>query len=327
MGFASYIFGKTAQLAIVLILGIVASFFIFRLLPGDPTLALVDIRLDPRARAEIIKRFGLDKPLYEQFILYLMNLLKGDLGISFSYIGTPVAELLRQRLINTLILMSAGITLSAIIGTLLGLMVGWKSGGVLDRVSTGFLYILFSAPTFWIALLIQFYLGYLFGVIPISGTSSYIGVNVDLVTYIADYMLHMVGPLVVLVFSITPSYYIYIRNIVSSIKEEDFVTTLKAVGLSDRIILVRYIAKHAAIQTLTITSNLSPLLITGATFTETVFGWNGIGRLLYESIVRADYPVLQGIFILTILIVVAMNLITDVAYYIIDPRIKTGGLE
>ena len=297
----------------------------FRLLPGDPTASLLDPRPDPEARAEIIRRFGLDRPLYDQLVLYLANLFRGDLGVSFSYTGVPVSEVIfGQRLINTLILMSTGIALSALIGTFLGLAIGWRSGGFLDRAFTGLLYLVFSAPVFWVALLIQFYLGYMVGVIPISGTSSYIGVNADLAPYIADYIWHMVGPLITLAFFFIPSYYIYIRNVVSSIRGEDFVITLRAVGLSERIILVRHIARHVAIHTLTITSNQSPLLITGAVFTETVFGWNGIGRLLYDSILRADYPVLQGIFILTILVVVVTNLVTDIIYYIIDPRIKAG---
>lgn len=326
MGFASYILRKAAQLLLVLFIGIIVSFFIFRLLPGDPTASLLDPRLDPEARAAIIKRFGLDRPLHEQLILYLANLLRGDLGVSFSYTGMSVAEVIfGQRLVNTLVLMSTGIALSAVIGTLLGLVIGWRSGGVLDRVFTGLLYLVFSAPVFWVALLIQFYLGYQAGLIPISGTSSYIGVSVDPIAYAADYALHMVGPVITLAFFFIPSYYIYIRNIVSSIRGEDFVTTLRAVGLSERIILVRHIARHVAIHTLTITSNQSPLLITGAVFTETVFGWNGIGRLLYDSISRADYPVLQGIFLLTILVVVLTNLVTDIIYYLIDPRIKAGG--
>lgn len=323
MGFASYISRKAAQLAVVMFIGIIVSFFMFRLLPGDPTASLLDPRLDPEAKIEIIRRFGLDKPLYEQFILYITNILRGDFGISFSYTGMSVSEVIfGQRLINTLALMSTGIALSAVIGTLLGLAIGWRSGGILDRTFTGLLYLVFSAPVFWVALLIQFYLGYQAGLIPISGTSSYIGVDVDFTTYLADYMLHMVGPVITLAFFFIPSYYIYIRNVVSSMKGEDFVVTLRAVGLSERIILVRHIARHVAIHTLTITSNQSPLLVTGAVFTETVFGWNGIGRLLYDSILRADYPVLQGIFILTILVVVITNIVTDVIYYIIDPRIK-----
>ncbi|MEM1611117.1 MAG: ABC transporter permease [Sulfolobales archaeon] len=325
MGFGSYILKKVSQLIVVLFIGIIISFLIFRLLPGDPTASLLDPRLDPEARAEIIRRFGLDKPLYEQLLAYMANLLRGDLGVSFSFTGMGVVEVIAgPRLINTLILMSSGLAISALLGTLLGILAGWRSGGLLDRAVTGLLYMAFSAPVFWVALLIQFYLGYTWNIIPISGTSSYIGIETSFVTYALDYLWHMIGPLITLAVFFIPSYYIYVRNVVASIKREDFVVTLKAIGLRERAILVKHIMRHVAIHTTTITSNQSPLLVTGAVFTETVFGWNGIGRLLYDSILRADYPVLQGIFLLTILVVVIANLVADIAYYFIDPRIKRG---
>jgi len=325
MRFVSYILRKLLQVAIVLFIGVIVAFLIFRLLPGDPTASLLDPRLDPEARAEIIRRFGLDRPIYEQLLAYIANIVRGDLGLSFSYTGMSVVDVIMgARLVNTLILMSSGIALSAILGTLLGLIAGWRSGGSAEKILTGLLYMAFSAPVFWVALLIQFYLGYTLNVIPISGTSSYIGVKVDFASYAIDYLWHMVGPLITISFFLIPSYYIYIRNIVSSLKREDFVVTLRAIGLGERAILVKHLMRHVAIHTITITSNQSPLLITGAVFTETVFGWNGIGRLLYDSISRADYPVLQGIFLLTILVVAVANLLADVTYYFIDPRIRRG---
>lgn len=325
MRFIRYIVPKIVQLVIVIFIGVIVSFLIFRLLPGDPTLSMLDPRLDPEARAEIIKRFGLDKPLAEQLLLYILNLFRGDLGLSFSFYGEPVVNVIcGVRLVNTLVLMSSGIALSAVIGTVLGLIAGWRANSLFDRSLTGSLYMIFSAPVFWIALVVQFYLGYVFGWIPISGTTSYIGQVVDPVTYAIDYLWHMIGPIITLSFFFIPSYYIYIRNVISDLAREDFVSVLKAVGLSERSIVFKHLLRHVAIHTVTITSNQSPLLVTGAVFTETVFGWNGIGRLLYDSILKADYPVLQGIFLLTITVVAVTNLLTDMIYYIIDPRIKRG---
>jgi len=325
MRFIIYFLYKLLQVVIVIFLASIVSFFIFRLLPGDPTLSMLDPRLDPEARNEILRSFGLDKPLYEQFILYLRNLLRGDLGYSFSFVGYRVVDIIfGPRLVNTLILMSSGLALSAVIGTLMGLFIGWRAGSLLDRILTGSIYMFFSAPVFWTALIIQFYLGYQYKLIPISGTSSYIGAEVDLITYALDYARHMIGPLLTLSIFFVPSYFIYIRNVVADIRSEDFVSTLKALGLSEWRILRNHIFRHVAIHTITITTNQSPLLVSGAVFTETVFGWNGIGRLLYESILKTDYPVLQGIFLLTITVVVIANLLADVAYYFIDPRIKRG---
>lgn len=323
MRFFIYITQKLLQAFVTILIAIVVAFFIFRLLPGDPTLSMLDPRLDPVARQKILEEFGLDKPLWEQFILYVKNLFKGDLGYSFRFVGERVIDVITgPRLFNTLVLMSSGIALSAVIGTLLGLFIGWRSGSLLDKILTNVLYMIFSAPVFWVALLIQFYLGYRLRWIPISGTSSYIGSEVDIFTYSIDYLKHMIGPLLTLAIFFIPSYYIYIRNIVSQLKLEDFVTTLKALGLREKRILLGHIFRHVAIHTLTITTNQSPLLVGGAVFTETVFGWNGIGRLTYESILATDYPVLQGVFLLTITVVVIANLLADALYYFIDPRIK-----
>lgn len=327
MGLAGYLANRFFQLVAIVLIGIVASFFLFRLLPGDPTASLLDPRLDPEARAEIVRRFGLDRPLGEQFAAYTINLFRGDLGVSFRLTGEPVISVITgPRLFNTLALMGAGTLLGAILGTLTGLVAGWRSGGPLDRILTGGLYTCLSAPVFWVALLIQFLLGYSAGLIPIGGTTSYEGgARAPLWGYLADYLWHMAGPLMTLTLFYIPGYFIYIRNVVSEVSREDFVTTLRALGLRERAILVGHVFRHAAIQTITITANYSPLLVTGAVFTETVFGWNGLGRLLYDSILSADYPVLQGIFLMTILIVALANLLADVAYYFVDPRIRAVG--
>ncbi|MCC6014296.1 MAG: ABC transporter permease [Desulfurococcaceae archaeon] len=324
MRFFEYLASKLAYVFLTILVACVAAFFVFRLLPGDPTLSMLDPRLDPEARREILRTFGLDRPLPEQFALYLVNLLRGELGYSFSYIGTKVTELvLGPRLFNTVVLMSLSIAISAVVGTVLGLVAGWRAGTALDRLLTGFLYLLFSLPVFWIALVIQFYLGYVLGVLPISGTTSYHGTEVDPWLYLLDYLRHLAAPMLTVSIFLIPGYYIYIRNTVAALGNEDFVFALKAYGLPEWRIL-RNILRHVLIHTVSITANYSPLLVTGAVFTETVFGWNGIGRLLYESILKSDYPVLQGVFLLTITVVVVANLVADIAYYFIDPRIKRG---
>jgi len=325
MHFLRYLVSKLIYVFLTILIAVIVAFFIFRLLPGDPTLSMLDPRLDPEARKEILRSFGLDKPLWEQFILYITNLFRGELGYSFSYTGMRVTEvILGPRLFNTIILMTSSIIISAIVGTFLGLLAGWRAGRLFDRVFTGVLYLLFSAPVFWIALIIQFYLGYVYGILPISGTTSYYGVNVDLWIYISDYINHLIAPMMTVSIFLIPSYYIYIRNTTATLRNEDFISALRAYGLSEWRILKNHILRHVLIHTISITANQSPLLVTGAVFTETVFGWNGIGRLLYDSILKSDYPVLQGIFLLTITVVVIANLLADISYYFIDPRIKRG---
>jgi peptide/nickel transport system permease protein len=323
--FAYYLVHRFFQVIVIVVLGFIAAFVIFRLLPGDPTISLLDPRIPPEAREELIKRFGLDKPIYEQFLLYVANLARGDFGYSFVYIGTPVVEVIfGERLFNTVVLMSSAMLTSAILGTSLGLLMGFR-GGFPDKLFTSTLYLLASAPVFWVGLLIQFYLGYRLGLIPIAGTTSFYFEEVPLHILVLDYVHHMVGPLIVLTMFFTPLYYIYVRNVVSNVRGEDFVLTLKAIGLSDLRILLR-ISRFALIATVTIIANESALLVVGAVFTETIFGWNGVGRLLYDSILKADYPVLQGIFLITIVVVATANFTADILYYFLDPRIKVRGL-
>jgi peptide/nickel transport system permease protein len=324
--FARYLLSRAIQVGITIFLGIIASFILFRLLPGDPTVSILDPRVPPEAREELIRRFGLDKPLYEQFLLYVANLFRGDLGYSFVYTGTPVINVVfGERLFNTLALMSSGMIASAALGTILGLIMGFRAG-LDDKLFTSLLYLIASAPVFWVGLLIQFSLGYSFGLIPIAGTTSYYYGEVPLLIYFADYLHHMIGPLIVLILFFTPLYYIYVRNVITGIRSEDFIITLRAIGLSDLRILAN-ISRYALIATITLLANESALLVVGAVFTETIFGWNGIGRLLYDSIFRADYPVLQAIFIATILVVALANLVADIIYYFLDPRIRLEELR
>jgi len=320
-----YIAKRALQAFFLLILGVLLAFFIFRLLPGDPTASMLDPRLDPEAKKAIIRRFGLDKPLHVQFILYIENLLKGNLGVSFAYTGVPVKDVVfGPRFINTIVLMGSAMLIATFLGPFLGLITGWKAGSLLDRLVTGTSYLLFSAPVFWIGMIELMYLGAKYGVIPVGGTHSPYLAHPTLWNRMVDYLHHMVGPLVVLVIYFTAGFFLYIRNTVVTYLGEDFIVTLRAKGLSERFILFKRIARLALIQVVTILAAYSGLLVSGAVLTETVFGWDGIGRLLYDSVLKADYPVLQAIFLATLVVVVAANFLADVAYMFLDPRIRYG---
>lgn len=170
-------------------------------------------------------------------------------------------------------------------------------------------------------MLVQFYLGYRLGLIPIAGTTSLLTGEYPLHIYIFDYLRHATGPLITLTLFVTPLYYLYVRNVVGSLRSEDFVHTMRALGYDDLQIILK-LGKFALTATVTMIANQSALLVVGAVFTETVFGWNGIGRLLYDSILKAYYPVLQGVFLLTIFVVAIANFVADITYHFLDPRIK-----
>ncbi|RLG77427.1 MAG: ABC transporter permease [Thermoprotei archaeon] len=326
MSLARFIAKKFFESAITVFIGVTVAFFLFRLLPGDPTAAFLDIRLSPEAKLKLIEEFGLNKPLWEQYFVFLANLLKGNLGLSFVYQGTPVTKLIfGPKLVNTVVLMGLGMFISALIATFLGLIVGWNRGSKLDRITTSVSYMATSAPIFWIGLLILLiFAGYL-KLIPASGTVSVELIEADPLTRLADYLWHLVGPLIVIVIYFLPSYLLYVRNTVVGILGEDFIMVLKAKGLKDRAILFGHLLRFAMLTVVTLLALQSPLLVSGAIITETVFGWNGIGLLLYNSVLKSDYPVIQGIFILTIVVVVVANLLADIIHALIDPRIRFEG--
>ncbi len=328
MSLTRYIAKKLVEAILTIFIGITAAFFLFRLLPGDPTAVFLDIRLTPEAKQALIRQFGLDKPLWEQYILFLINVFQGNLGISFAYIGTPVSKLIfGPKLFNTIVLMATSMILGAFIASILGLLAGWKRGSLFDRLVTSLSYLSTSAPIFWIGLLILLFLcGYL-GLIPVGGTISVEAIHADPLTKIKDYLWHMIGPLIVLILFFLPLYLLYVRNAVVTMHGEDFIFVLKAKGLPDKHILFKHIARFALITIVTLLAVHSPLLVSGAIITETVFSWNGMGLLLYESVLKSDYPVIQGIFILTIIVVVIANLLADIAYAFLDPRIRRGGIE
>ncbi len=325
MSFASYILKKVSEAIITIFIAVTLAFFLFRFLPGDPTAVFLDVRLTPEAKLALQKQFGLDKPLYEQYFLFIYNLLQGNLGYSFAYRGMPVSELIfGPKLVNTLVLMGSGMVIGAVLSTILGLIVGWKRGSILDRFLTSASYALSSAPIFWIGLLVLLVLGSYLNLIPMGGTLSIDALYADPLTRALNYLHHLVGPLIVIVLYFLPIYMLYVRNTIVSLLGEPFVELLKAKGLSSKTIVIGHLSKYALLTSITLLAVQSPLLVTGAIITETVFGWNGIGLLLYESVLKSDYPVVQGIFIITIAIVVVANLLADIAYAYIDPRIRRG---
>jgi len=326
MSLGRYFAKKLVEGTITVFVGITLAFFLFRLLPGDPTAVFLDIRLSPEAKQVLIREFGLDKPLHEQYLIFVANLLRGNLGLSFVYRGTPVSKIIfGPKLFNTLILMGSGMLLGALVASTLGLLAGWKRGSPFDRAITSVSFIGTSIPIFWVGLLVLLILGSYFKLIPMSGTISLEAIQADPLTRALDYLWHLAGPLLVITIWFLPTYLLYVRNTVVTLLGEDFIMVLKAKGLPDKVIVFKHILRHAMITIVTLMAVQSPLLVTGAIITETVFGWNGIGLLLYDSVLKSDYPVIQGVFILTIIIVVIMNLLADVAYAILDPRIRLTG--
>ncbi len=315
---------RGASALITLALAIVLNFFLFRIMPGDPTRTVVgDFRVTPEIKQALIHQFGLDQPLWVQFLLYVQNLFVGNLGVSFQYRGTPVASIIfGRRLFNTFILMGSSIGVALIIGIIVGTIAAWKRESRFDIVTVIFSLVTYSMPVFWLGMMIILIFGYYLDAIPIAGTITVGMTYSNVFEYAADYLHHMTGPFVTLTVSFVGFYFLIMRDSILDVFTEDYMLTAKAKGLSNSKILFRHAMRNATLPMVSLIAVEVTYLFGGATMTETVFSWYGIGRLIYEAVVMADYPVLQGIFVVMSILVISANFCADIVYAFLDPRIR-----
>jgi peptide/nickel transport system permease protein len=307
-------------LSIFILLSI--AFILFRLLPGDPiSLMFRDPRLTQDQLAYLREKFGLDKPLWEQYFIYLWNTVRGDLGISFYY-KQPVAGILLERIVNTLVLLIPATIVSILLGVLTGVVSAWRHGSLVDRVVSGSALVLYTLPTYWLGgLLILASINYLH--LPVTGMRDY-GVHYSsMLEHLYDLASHMILPFITLVLVNYGGFTLLVRASMLDVLGEDYIRTYHAVGFGEGRILFKYGLKNAMLPTLTAISIAIATSVSGAVLTETIFAWPGIGRLIYEAVYNRDYPLLQGAFLVIAVSVVLANLIADLLYGLIDPRVRT----
>lgn len=336
-----YLLGKVGWSAFTIVFVVILNFFIFRVLPGDPARAGVH---DPRLKKDAIEalrvRYGLDKPVINcfdslnpiklgdcavnpldtQFFIYVRNLAQGELGISFHQ-NRPVSEILSERLWNTILLIGAGQILSIIIGVIFGIFAAWKARTIIDysALITGLL--AWSLPTFWLGIILLFWgsnNGFPIGGKETPGSSTY-----PLMFQISDVIRHMVLPTVTYTIVFMGEYMLVMRSSLMDVLSEDYILTAKAKGLSTFQILKDHALKNAMLPIVTIIAINLGFTVAGAIQIEAVFSWPGLGGAIFESVLRRDYPVLQGAFLLIAVTVILANLIADLTYSYLDPRVQT----
>jgi len=308
--------------AIPSIFGIlVIAFVLTHVIPGDPVQALIGNFPAPPGYADQIRHlFGLDQPLYVQFWLYFVNLGHGDLGFSFAY-QEPVMTLLLERSRFTLLLMIPALVASSLAGIGLGLLAAQRAGSAADVGVTAISIAGASVPVFWLAQLLVIVFAVSLGVLPAEGitnvTESQSGLGL-----IGSYLQHLILP----GFTLTVAYMAIVARVArSSVLEafqQDYVLTARAKGLTQSQVLWRHVLNNGLIPVITVIGFNFGYALTGAILTETVFGWPGLGGLFITSVNNRDYPVLEGIFLFTAVSVVVANLLTDLLYVVVDPRIR-----
>jgi peptide/nickel transport system permease protein len=309
------------------------NFLLPRLMPGDPSSAIVEElervsgqQVPAETLMSIRAIFGNPHAnLAQQFADYLRQLSHGDLGVSVVNFPVPVADLVWQALPWTLLLVGTTTVTAFAIGTLLGVVAGWRAGSRLDAILTPFTTFLSSVPYFWVALLALWVFGFVLGWTPLSG-----GYDADLpqgfsLAYAVSVLHHGVLPAATIVFSAFGGWLLGMRNMTVTTVREDYVLLAQAKGLSPQRVMFRYAARNAMLPSFTGFAMALGGVVGGALLTEIVFSYPGIGYLLYESLQKRDYPMMQGVFLLITLAVLLANLVADLAYVLLDPRIRARG--
>lgn len=321
-----YLLQRLALMVFSIFLVVTILFFLFRQVPGGVTAMMAPGTLPEEVRQQIIEDYGLNEPLWKQYILYIVNFVQGDLGHSFYY-GQPVATMIGNRLINTLALMVSAILISYTLGVYLGAHLGWIRGKPLERLEFALVLIARSTPVFWTGLVLLYIFSFELGWFPVGGmrsvTASPEGVIDRFVSL--DFVQHAVLPVVSLSIFYTGLPLLLMRNNMLEVVTEDYIQTAKAKGLPRRRIVFLHAARNAILPVVTAFAVAIGFSVGGQVLIETVFSWPGLGREMVNSAIRNDYPMAQATFLLLAVMVIAMNFIADLMYTYLDPRVRIEG--
>ena len=343
MSGSRYLLTKIGWAILTILFVVVLNFFLFRVLPGDPARAGIrDPRITLQAQQAIRERFGLDKPVVNcfeslnpiklgdclinpfqtQFFIYARNLSRGELGISY-HSNRPVIEVLLERLWNTLLLVGVGQILAIVIGISLGVIAAWK---VRRPVNYGALIgslVAWSLPTFWLGIILLFLGSRRLG-LPIGGMTTPGASFASPWDQLVDLLRHMILPTLTFTIVFVGEYMLIMRSTMLDVLSEDYILTAKAKGLSTFQVLKDHALRNSMLPMVTIIALNLGFTVAGAIQIETVFSWPGLGLTIYEAVGQRDYPVLQGAFLIIAVSVIFANLVADLLYSYLDPRVRAA---
>ncbi len=301
---------------------LLAGFLLIHLTPGDPVVALAGEHGDAAYYAFMREKFGLDRPLLEQLLTYAGNMLRADLGVSYVY-GRPVATVIAERLPATLLLTLSALVISSVAGIGLGVLAASRAHRWPDLVISVSTLALYAAPVFWLAQGCLLVLALGLGWFPVSGTTT-AGFDGGGFEGALDMARHLALPVLVLATQEVAAVARLTRVGLLEELRHDYVRTARAKGATERRVLSHHALRRALLPVATIIGGRTGHLLSGAVLVEIVFGWPGIGRLLLSAVQNRDAPILLGIFLLVAAMVIIANLLTDIVYGWLDPRIRYG---
>ncbi|MBI5756628.1 MAG: ABC transporter permease [Nitrospirae bacterium] len=301
------------------------SFFIIHLAPGKPTdiLAELNPKITPEAREKLEKYYGLDKPIIVQYGIWLKRIGKLDFGESFSTDKRPVWDKIKERLPITILINVLSMILVLIIAIPIGVSSATHQYSLYDKITTVGVFIGFAIPTFWFALLLMILFGVYLDWLPISGLKSLNYENISTSGKIWDIASHLILPVFLEAFGGLAGLSRYMRSNMLEVIRSDYITTARAKGLSERVVIYKHAMRNALLPVITILGLSVPGLIGGSVIFETIFAIPGMGQLFFMSVMTRDYPLIMGILTIGAILTLAGNLLSDIGYAVADPRIRT----
>ena len=318
-----YIFKRIINMIPVLIGITLISFLVIHLAPGKPTDLATQLnpKVDFEAKEKLIKLYGLDKPIYVQYINWVKMLGKLDFGRSFVD-NRPVMDKIKERLPITIFINVLALIVIFSLSIPIGIRSAVKKGSLFDKITTVIVFLGFAAPSFWLALLLMSFFGVRLGILPVSGIVSLDFENLTLFQKVLDLVKHLILPVTVASIGGLAGLSRYMRQSMIGVISEDYIRTARAKGLPERTVIYKHALRNALLPIITILGLAIPGLISGSVILETIFSIPGLGRLMVESVFTRDYNVIMaGLFISAILTLLG-NLLADIGYAFVDPRIR-----
>jgi peptide/nickel transport system permease protein len=319
VGSRRYLLSKCLQAVVTLLFVLTFNFFLFRVIPGDPVGLLArSEHFTPEDVARLRHEQGLDLPMAEQYVIYMKDVVTGNLGESLRT-GIPVRELIGSRMWPTVLLVGLGTILASWLGVLIGIRGGWRRGSRFDTTSQYSSLVLYAMPEGWLGmLLLLLFSGWLHW-FPAGGYAS---ADETGVAHVVDLLDHLFLPLLTLTLGYIGGYAIVMRSSMIETINEDFVHTARAKGVPERLVRRRHVVPNAFLPSFTLIILSFGFVLGGAIVIETVYSWPGLGLLTYNAINTKDYPVIQGVFLIASAAIIVANLAADITYGYLDPRIK-----
>jgi peptide/nickel transport system permease protein len=318
---------KRILILIPLMIGItLITFTVIHLAPGEPV--EMQMAMNPKvgkeAKERLTKFYGLDKPLHEQYFSWVGKIARLDLGRSFSSDNRPVMDKIKERLPVTISLNVIALLLEFGLAIPIGILAATRRDTWLDKGITVFIFVGFAVPTFWLALLLMYFFGVKLNLLPISGLHTLGSDSLGGIQNILDMAKHLVMPIMVASFGSLAGLSRYMRSAMLNVISQDYITTARAKGLPERVVIYKHALRNALLPLITLLGFSIPGLIGGSVIFETIFAIPGMGQLFYQGVMSRDYPVVMGILVIGAFLTLCGNLIADLCYALADPRIRHG---